>query len=88
MDEIDHASESLRKSVAEFRRRAFIRWVIRWTFAVILIIWVFPKYPWLYWTLIVAIPLGLWSLWSILVETTRLESKFKDLADRMREIQT
>lgn len=87
MDDIDHASERLRTAVARFRRRKLVTMAIRWTLTAALIIWVFPSYPWLYWTLLAAVPLGLWNLWLILFGTAKLEAKFNDLAARLREIQ-
>ena len=86
MDEIDHVSERLRTAVSQFRRRKLATMAIRWSLTATLIIWVFPKYPWLYWTLLVAVPLGLFNLWLIFFGTAKLESKLNELADRMGEI--
>jgi hypothetical protein len=87
MDEIDHVSERLRTAVARFRRRKLVTMAIRWTLTAAFVIWVFPRYPWLYWTLLFVIPLEIGTLWLILSWTAKLEAKFNHLADRMREIQ-
>jgi hypothetical protein len=60
----DLASElhQLRASSARAGKRALFRWCFRWIITGLFIAWLFPKYPVLWWSLILLVPLGVASL--------------------------
>jgi hypothetical protein len=64
MDELSQEIESLRRAAAAASRKAVIKWCIRWTITALLIWWWFPRYPLLWWSLLLLIPLGLLSHYS------------------------
>jgi hypothetical protein len=86
MDEIDQASERLRNSVAQYRRRALVKLSIQWTMGVALMFWMFPDIA-IFWAILVGVPFSLLTFGIILFRTKELEKRFASLADRMRENQ-
>jgi hypothetical protein len=54
---------------------------------VALAIWLFPKYPWLWWTLVIVIPLALFSLYQIrrLEQIAEKGAEVDDLLHRIGE---
>lgn len=79
MDEIDR----LRRASAQAGKRALFRWCVRWTLTGLLIAWLFPKHPVLWWSLVLLVPLGLGSLAAILMLFRTVPARCDELERRM-----
>lgn len=77
--EIDH----LRQASARAGKRALIRWTIRWILTGLLIAWLFPKYPVLWWSLVLLVPLGLASLIAALMLFRTVPTRCDELEQRI-----
>ena len=74
----DPPARSIEPAARRIKRRKLTVWAIRQSIAAVLAAWLFPKHPWLWWSLVFIVPLALFSL----VQILRLEQ----LARRGAEI--
>jgi len=75
MEDEEQEITTLRGAASEASRRAVIRWCIRWAVTLLLVFWWFPRYPVLWWSLLVLVPLGLFSLYSALSLRSKVEAR-------------
>ncbi len=68
----------------EFRRKKLILWFIRTTISVVLYI-IFWKYNWVKWTLLLTVPLSLFSLCTIVVMPYFLKRKIENTKAKIEE---
>ena len=83
MGPIDQEVEALRREAGQASKKALIRWCVRWTITAVLILWWFPRYPMLWWTLLLLVPLGALSLYSALSLRSKVEARCAELQERL-----
>ena len=86
LDEIDDTLAKIKGSTDSFFRRKLITWCIRWTLTVILYVWLWNKFWWIKWTLLLTIPLGLYSLYVILNFRKKIDDKLSDTGKTIKNI--
>ena len=57
---------SIEAAARRWRRRKLIVWGVRQLLTMALAFWLFPKYPILWWSLLLVVPLALFTLYQIL----------------------
>jgi len=77
--------DQIRADAKRTGKRALFRWCIRWGIMVPVIIWYFPQYPVLWWTLLMLVPLGLFSLYTALMLPRRVAARCDEIERNLRD---
>ena len=62
---------------------AYLRFGIRWTITIALYLLLWKSLPWIRWTLVLSIPLGVYSLYRLVTTQDRLNHQFKDVREAL-----
>lgn len=79
--------EEIEKSGNRWLSGAFIRFGIRWTILIILYALLWQPFPWIKWTLILSVPLGIYSFRSIMQTQDKLADVTREVREKLREAQ-
>src|SRR5262249_43183384 len=83
MDNITQEIENLRGGAALATKKALIRWCVRWSITAFIILWAFPRYPLLWCSLFLIVPLGALSLYSALSLRKKVEARCAELLEQL-----
>ena len=88
MDEIQKALNKEAKSniseIEKFKKQRLTIWKIRWYIALLLYI-IFWHIEWVRWTLIISIPVGLYSLYVILFGFNKILKRYEVLQEKIHD---
>lgn len=79
--------EEIEKSGNRWLSGAFIRFGIRWTVLIVLYALLWQPFPWIKWTLILSVPLGIYSFRSIMQTQDKLADVTREVREKLREAQ-
>lgn len=79
--------EEIEKSGNRWLSGAFIRFGIRWTILIVLYALLWQPFPWIKWTLILSVPLGIYSFRSIMQTQDKLADVTREVREKLREAQ-
>lgn len=86
MSEVENLTSEIaqiRRASARAGKRALFRWCVRQSLTVLLAAWLFPKYPVLWWSLLLIVPLGLISLAAALMLFRTVPDRCDELARKI-----
>ena len=64
---------------------AYLRFGVRWTITIVLYFALWNIFPWIRWTLLLTIPLGVYALYRLVTTQDRLKDQFKDVREALEE---
>lgn len=79
--------EEIEQSGNKWLNGAFIRFGIRWTILIILYALLWQPFPWIKWTLLLSVPLGIQGLRSIIQTQDKLADVTRDVREKLLEAQ-
>ena len=79
--------EEIEKSGNKWLSGAFIRFGIRWTILIILYALLWSPFPWIKWTLMLSVPLGIYSFRSIMTTQDKLADVTREVREKLLEAQ-
>ena len=79
--------EEIEKSGNRWLSGAFIRFGIRWTILIVLYALLWQPFPWIKWTLILSVPLGIYSFRSIMQTQDKLAEVTREGREKLRDAQ-
>ena len=94
MDEEKHEAEldgialeagEVKTRLAKARSRGFVRWTIRWALTIALYAY-FWEHTWIRWTLIIAVPMGLFSLYMHTLGYHKVIAQFDGLDQQLQDL--
>jgi len=83
LSDIDETITGLQGSTDKFFKRKLTMWVVRWILTIALYIWLWNWQWWVKWTLLLSIPLGIWSLYTILSSRKKINEKLSDIEKKL-----
>ena len=94
MNEVTHEAEldgialeagEVKTQLAKARSRGLVRWTIRWALTIALYAY-FWEHTWIRWTLIVTVPLGLFSLYMHTLGYHKVIAQFDGLDQQLQDL--
>jgi len=83
LSDIDETITGLQGSTDKFFKRKLTMWVVRWILTIALYVWLWNWQWWVKWTLLLAIPLGAWSLYVIISNRKKINEKLSDIEKKL-----
>ena len=61
--------------------------IVRWILTVLLYVWLWNKWWWIKWTLVLLVPLVLFNVYHLTIGRKKIEAKFGEIQQKIDEIQ-
>ena len=85
LEKTEQELEQIEKTSNKWLNGAFIRFGIRWTILIVLYVLLWNVFPWIKWTLILTVPLGIYTIRSMVKTQDQLADVTKEVREKLLE---